>query len=291
MPKPIHIASRTSLLAKVMTNAVITELEKQTSLYCWEILDIKTDNKIDPTDPNGIKGVFTNALEESIRQKKSRLAVHSAKDLPSRLNEDMVIAAYLKRGDPRDVLISKKNASLKDLPSHSIIGTASLRRKMLIEHLRPDLKTASLRGNIDSRIKKLNEYDAIVLAASGLERLGINNVITEHLDPKIFIPAAGQGAIAVTCLKEDLEMQALLKPLNDEKTQYCVEIERNICHALDLSCHAPIGVFATQNSGLLQVHVHLTLNDNCFHDVFSAQTTNAQALVQNIIDTITQRTR
>lgn len=290
MQKKIYIASRTSQLALIMTNQVIEELKQYSSTTNVEIIKITTSNANIQNEPLGIKGVFTNALDDAVRQGQASFGVHSTKDLPSKLSDDMVVAAYLKRGNPKDAIISKHNLSLKKLPKNAVIGTASLRRAMLVKHIRPDLSIAPLRGNIDTRLNKNTDYDAIILAACGLERFDAKKHITEQLDPTIFIPAAGQGAIAITCRRNDTETIALLRPLDHLETRKCVEIERMICAQLNLSCHAPIGVYTYYENNIIHTKIHLIRNNQSFIQSFSCTEADIDTLVVKITKEILDKT-
>ena len=290
MQKTIQVASRTSQLALIMTNQVIDHLRHNNPDIHFNIQGIKTSNTNIHNDPLGIKGVFTNALDAAVRSGEALFAVHSTKDLPSSLSDDMMVAAFLTRGNPKDALISKHKKKLIDLPLNGVIGTSSPRREMLIKHIRPDLSIEPLRGNIDSRLRKSADYDAIILAASGLERFGATAHITETLDPTVFIPAAGQGVIAVTCKKNDPETIALLSHLDDPETRTCVEIERMICARLNLSCYAPIGVYTYHKDNLLNTAIHLIRHGKPFIASYQHAEPNTDELIENIVTTVLKDT-
>ncbi len=290
MHKKIQIASRTSQLAKIMTNHVIQALKTNEPDIKFEILDVKTSNQNIKEEPLGIKGVFTNALDAAVRDGLASFAVHSTKDLPSKLSDDMVVAAFLKRANPKDALISKHGLPLNQLPQNGSVGTASMRRAMLIKHLRSDLSTEILRGNIDTRLSKKDQFDAIILAASGLERFGGMDHITEQLDPTQFVPAAGQGVIAITCLKDDIKMASMLTKLDDIDTRLCVEIERTICERLNLSCHAPIGVYAYLDNENILLKTHLIRNKKTFIGSFKAKRHENLQLIEDALSAIKQKT-
>ena len=290
MQKVIQVASRTSQLAMIMTNHVIDRLRHDAPDINFKIQGIRTSNTNIQSNPLGIKGVFTNTLDNAVRLGETLFAVHSTKDLPSKLSDDMVVAAYLKRGNPQDALISKHNKQLSELPPKSIIGTSSPRREMLLKQFRPDVSIEPLRGNIDSRLNKQSEYDAIILAASGLERFGATSQITELLDPTVFVPAAGQGVIAVTCKKEDIETMTLLHSLDDSETRTCVEIERMVCAELNLSCHSPIGVYTYYKENKLNTEIHLIRNNQSYIANYSHSEESPKKLVEIIVNDVLNKT-
>lgn len=291
MSKEIRVASRTSQLAQAMTNQVIGLLNNHEPQYTFVITGIKTNNSTDVNAHLGIKGIFTNALDESVRSGTSTFAVHSAKDLPSALSHDMVIAAYLKRDSVNDVLISKHGVSFENLPKNAVIGTASIRRSMLVTHFRPDISMKPLRGNIDTRLSKKADYDAIILAGCGLQRLDLSNHITEVLNPHTFIPAAGQGTIAITCKKNDTPTITLLSQLDDQDTRDCVEIERKICSNLNLSCHAPIGIYAYFKDNIIHLDIHLERNKHTYVDSFEMKKIETiDGFIERATSTIMQKT-
>jgi len=195
-------------------------------------------------------------IEVALRVGGIDLAVHSAKDLSSTLPPDMVLAAFLPRADARDVLISGEGAKLSDLPAGARVGTSSPRRACLLRALRPDLTLLDIRGNVDTRLRKLREgqYDAIVLAAAGLERLGLLDSVTEWLDPRSFVPAVAQGALAIEVRAGDTYVTELAGALNDPDTSIAVRAERAFLARLKAGCSLPVGAYATLEGGSL----HLT---------------------------------
>ncbi len=214
-----------------------------------EIVAIKTtgDVIVDvPLGEAGGKGLFTRELDLALLQGGIDLGVHSAKDLPTVLPDGIEIAGYLPREDVRDAWISPHAPHPRDLPEGSIIGTASLRRGAMIKRLRPDLKITLLRGNVETRLAKLarGEAAATLLALAGLKRLGLEAKATAILDPGEFIPAAGQGAIAITMRTGDESIRALLAPVLDAKTAIALEAERALLRVLDGSCKTPVGAHA-----------------------------------------------
>jgi hydroxymethylbilane synthase len=199
----------------------------------------------------GDKGFFTKELEAVLLNGEVDFAVHSMKDLPTEITEGLVIAAVTKRHDPRDMLISRDNLTFAQLPKGARIGTSSLRRKSQLLHKRPDLEMVDIRGNIDTRIKKMktNNYNAIVLAAAGVERLGLEGLITQKLDYSICLPAVGQGALGIETRADDAEVIEITGKVNDLLTEKCVTAERALLRSLEGGCQVPVGAIATVDMG------------------------------------------
>lgn len=200
-----------------------------------------------PLSEIGGNGLFVTQIEEALREGRIDLAVHSAKDLSSALPPDMTLAAFLPRADARDVLVSREGHTLMSLPPGATVGTSSPRRTCQVLALRPDLRVLDIRGNVDTRLHKLREgqYDAIVLAAAGLERLGMIDCVTEWLDPSVMLPAAAQGALVVEVRADDSFMLDLAGKLNDPITSAAVRAERAFLAAIGGGCSLPIGAYAT----------------------------------------------
>jgi hydroxymethylbilane synthase len=194
----------------------------------------------------GGKGAFLKEIEEAMLAGEVDLAVHSLKDVPTALPDGLRLCAVLARADPRDALVSARGARFADLPAGSVIGTSSLRRQCQVRALRPDLAVTDLRGNVDTRLQKLRDgrCDAVILAQAGLERLGRAGEATEVLDAATFLPAPGQGAIALECRGEDQTIAAAAAPLNHAKTAREVEAERALLKALGGGCNVPLGAYA-----------------------------------------------
>ena len=193
----------------------------------------------------GGKGLFVKELEEALLNDLADFAVHSMKDVPATFPDGLGLAAICKRDHPLDALISLKYKSLNDLPIGACIGTSSLRRQSQLLAYRPDLVIRPLRGNINTRIKKLEnfEFDGIILARAGLERMGLTHLITETLSKDIMLPACGQGALGIECKLDRKYLMALLAPLNDQKTAVCVTCEREVNRRLGGNCHVPLAVY------------------------------------------------
>jgi hydroxymethylbilane synthase len=200
-----------------------------------------------PLSEVGGKGLFLKELEVAMLEGRADAAVHSLKDVPMELDGPFELAAVLERADPFDAFVSVKYSALEELPLGAVVGTSSQRRQALLRAHRPDLKLVDLRGNVNTRLAKLDAggYDAIVLAAAGLTRLGMEDRIRERLVAPRFIPAAAQGAITVECRQGDAETIALVSVLDDAPTRACVRAERAMTRSLGGSCHVPIAAYAT----------------------------------------------
>jgi hydroxymethylbilane synthase len=201
----------------------------------------------------GGKGLFTKELDEALLDGRIDAAVHSMKDLPTHLPAGIVLAAVPEREDPRDAFISRKAQSLKDLPPGAVVGTASLRRQAQALHLRPDLKIVTLRGSVQTRLKKLEDgvIDATFLALAGLNRLSLTGHVTSVIDNEEMPPAPGQGALAITCRADDGAARALLRKISVPASEIATAAERGFLEALDGSCRTPIGALATITGGTL----------------------------------------
>lgn len=250
----IVVGSRQSALALTQTGQVIDDLIRLSGQhgfdFTFEVHKIVTkgDRILDVTlSKVGGKGLFVKEIEQAMLDKEIDMAVHSMKDMPSELPPGLVNGAVPKRVDPRDCLISRGGLRLDQLPQGARVGTSSLRRSSQLAALRPDLDIQPVRGNIDSRLKKLEngEYDAILLAAAGLTRMGWESRITQMLPPEVCLPAVGQGALGIECREDDAELRKLLAFYNDERTAFTVAAERTFLGALNGGCQVPIGAFAT----------------------------------------------
>ncbi len=201
----------------------------------------------------GGKGLFTKELDEALLDGRIDAAIHSLKDLPTVMPDGIALAAIPSREDPRDGFISSKARSLAELPQGAVVGTASLRRQAQTLHLRPDLKIVTLRGSIQTRLKRMNEgvMDATFLALAGLTRMGLQSHVTSLIDIEDMPPAPGQGALAVTCRADDAKTRELLARITVPEFEIAVAAERGFLHALDGSCRTPIGALARLNNGML----------------------------------------
>lgn len=248
--RKLIVGSRRSKLALTQTNWVISELKKLDPSFQFEVEEVVTkgDRILDVTlSKVGGKGLFVKEIEQKMLDKEIDLAVHSMKDMPAVLPEGLTIGCIPEREDHRDAFISKNHLPLEKLKPGAKVGTSSLRRGAQILAERPDLEIKWIRGNIDTRLAKLEteDYDAIILAAAGLSRMGWSkDIVTEFLEPSICLPAVGQGALAIECREDDEEVLALLKKLECEATKKTVTAERSFLHKLEGGCQVPIAGFA-----------------------------------------------
>ena len=245
----IVIASRESALALWQARHVQAELQRRYPECDVTILGMTTqgDRMLHASLAKvGGKGLFVKELEDALAQRCADLAVHSMKDVPMRLPPGFELAAVLQRADPRDALVAKRCRTLGELPDGARIGTSSLRRESQIRARYPNLRVEPLRGNVTTRLRKLDEgqFDAIVLAAAGLKRLGLEDRITALLTPEESLPAAGQGALGLECLATREDVRERLAALNHERTALCVSAERAVSRALTGSCSVPLGAYA-----------------------------------------------
>jgi hydroxymethylbilane synthase len=203
----------------------------------------------------GGKGLFVKELEDALAGGRADIAVHSVKDVPMLLPPGFVLAAMLERADPRDAFVSVRYPDLMSLPAGARVGTSSLRRECQLRARRPDLRYLPLRGNVPTRLKKLDDdqYDAIILASAGLKRLGLENRITRLLTPAESLPAPGQGALGIECLASRADLAGLLAPLVDPATTQCVEAERAFSRALSGNCNLPLGAYAEAGGATIRL--------------------------------------
>ena len=257
----LRVGSRGSPLALAQAR----ELQSRLAAACGlapdriEIKTIRTTGEtiVDrPLAEAGGKGLFTKEIEEALLAGAIDIAVHSSKDMPTVLPAGLVLAGFLPREDPRDALISRKAKSLRELPRAAVVGTASLRRQALLKRLRPDLVIVPLRGNVETRLRKLESggIDATVLALAGLKRLGLGAAATAVLDIDEFLPAVGQGAIGIETRADDAETRALVAAVDDPDTAIAVTAERAFLAVLDGSCRTPIAGHARVSDGTLRFH-------------------------------------
>ena len=247
--KKIRIGTRKSKLALWQANFIASTLSNEYPNINVELVYITTkgDKILDsPLSKIGGKGLFTKELEIQMLEGNIDLAVHSLKDVPAQLPPEFIISAVTKRAEPFDAFVSNKYKSFEELPKGAVIGTSSLRRRAQLLSIRSDLKIENLRGNVDTRLKKLDEgnFDAIILAAAGLKRLGYENRINKILPPEIMLPAVGQGAIAVETLTDNVEIRGILQFIDDKNTRSVTLAERAFLRIVEGGCQVPIGVFA-----------------------------------------------
>lgn len=236
----------------------------------------------------GDKGLFVKEIETALLEGEADLAVHSSKDVPTQIPEGLALGAFLKRVDPRDVLISKSGRGLDALPAGSVIGTSSLRRIAQILNRRPDLKIEDVRGNLDTRLRKMDDglFDAIVLAAAGLDRMGWSEGITERIPSDIMLSAVGQGAIAVEVRQDDEDMRELMTYLEDPATRAAVTAERSLLRELEGGCQIPIGALGILEDGMLKLDgmVASLTGDRLIRDSITGATEEADELGVRLAD-------
>jgi len=260
----IRLGTRGSKLATTQSGVIAEQLRL---LGCTvEVVIIKTTGDRfpeRPVDQFSGKGVFVAEIEQALLRHDIDLAVHSLKDLPGEMTPGLALAATPVREDPRDALIGRIAPTLAELPPGARVGTSSLRRRAQLLALRSDLEMLEMRGNVDTRLRKLDEgqYDAICLAAAGLRRLGLAGQITEYFDTRDVLPAAGQGSLALQTREDDAATLAAVAPLHDEATGLAVRAERAVLAALGGGCQLPLGVFATVQDSRIAIRAMLSSLD------------------------------
>lgn len=252
----VRIATRKSALALWQANFVKAELEAAHPGLQVELVPMSTqgDKILDtPLAKIGGKGLFVKELETAMLEGRADIAVHSMKDVPVDFPEGLMLHTICRREDPRDAFVSNHYQQLADLPQGAVVGTSSLRRQCQIKAMRPDLQIKDLRGNVNTRLAKLDagEFDAIILASAGLLRLGFAGRIASFLDVGTSLPANGQGAVGIECRSDDVVVQQLLAPLEHKETRICVLAERAMNRKLQGGCQVPIGAFAVLNQNEL----------------------------------------
>ena len=257
----IIIGSRGSKLALIYAEKVRIKLKEVFS----EVIEIKKivtsgdENQKDRLSSLGGKGLFSKKIEKELIEKKIDIAVHALKDMPSIETEGLITNYFLKRNSPNEILISNKNIKFKDLKPKAVVGTSSYRREYQLKNKRSDLIYKLIRGNVDTRIKKLEEgnYDAIILSKAGVDALNLNNKITEEFTTDELIPCAGQGIIAIQCRVNDLEMKELLEGINDNETRILANTERQVLKILEGDCDTAIGTFSNIKGNNINLAVEL----------------------------------
>ncbi len=260
-PTTLRIATRGSQLARLQTDRVASILEAAHPGLRCEIVVVSTQGDRDKQTPLAIlggQGVFAKELQQAVLRGEADCAVHSVKDLTSEMPAGLTLAAILDRADPRDVLISRHPGGLAGLPTGARVGTSSRRRVAELRLARPDLVAVELRGNVDSRIRKVLDdpeagYDAAILAAAGVERMERGDTISEYLDVDRFIPAPGQGALGVDCRSDDRATRALLETIADSTTTIEVEAERTFLRVCGGGCRSPLAAYAQADAGIVRM--------------------------------------
>ena len=265
-PRRLVIATRESALALWQAEHVRTRLEALYPSSVIELLGVTTqgDRVIDrPLAAIGGKGLFVKDLEVAMAEGRADLAVHSLKDVPMELPREFTLAAVVAREDPRDALVSHRYATLDELPDGAIVGTSSLRREAQLREHHPALRVEALRGNVNTRLRKLDagQYDAMILAAAGLKRLGLADRIRALLEPDDSLPAPGQGALALECRADRGDVISALSPLSDLGTVLATTAERAFSRALSGSCTTPLAAYAQWEEGRLWIRGYLARRD------------------------------
>ena len=256
MGKKLVYATRKSQLALAQSRAFVSGFSRiEPELEIEELTVTTTGDRVQdrPLSEIGGKGLFVKEIEEALLERRADIAVHSMKDVPPALESGLVIGCIPLREDPRDVLVSKTGAKLDELPRGARVGTTSLRRRVQLLELRPDLEVVALRGNVDTRLRKCREgeVDAILLARAGLNRLGLSDVPTEVLEPERFLPAVGQGALAVEQRAGDEAVSSLLAQVSHAETKLCVLAERGVLAAVSGDCQTPVAAYAVRRGSEL----------------------------------------
>jgi len=263
--KKIIIGSRGSKLALVYAErAKAKVLNISPSFEIDDVLIKKITTKGDiiqdiRLSEAGGKGLFSKTIEDELLNGKIDIAVHALKDMPSHETKGLITNCFLERNDPREILISKNNKKIKDLPSNAIVGTSSFRREFQLKKIRQDLNYKLIRGNVDTRIKKLNDglFDAIILSYAGIQSLNLENKISQTFSTSEIIPSAGQGVVALQCRDNDKNMIELLEKINHQPTHNCVLAERNVLKILDGDCETAVGAIAKINEENISLEAEL----------------------------------
>ena len=255
------IGARGSQLAQIYTEKVIIQLKKvsSTPLETKKIVTSGDENQKDRLSNIGGKGLFSKKIEIELINNNIDIAVHALKDMPSIETEGLITNFYLKRNSPNEIFISNDNIKFQDLKPNSIIGTSSYRREYQLKNIRSDLNYKLIRGNVDTRIKKLEngDYDAILLSKAGIEALGLTNKITHEFNTEELIPCAGQGIIAIQCRENDQEIINILEKINDDQSRIIANAERKILKILEGDCDTAVGVYAKIDKDLVNIKAEL----------------------------------
>ncbi len=258
MMKTIRVGTRGSRLAIAQTETALVALRKAHSQVRFEVVQISTKGDVDnrPLFTLDEKGIFEKEVNEAVKQGDVDFAVHSLKDIPSDLSNDLSVACIPKRARPNDVLVTYDGKKLKDLVPGSVVGTSSLRRVVQLTKARPDLNVRPIRGNVETRVKKVisGEYDAAVLAEAGLARLGMKDVIAQRFSIRDFVPAPGQGAIAIVCRRDHTTLAGMLQQIEDRHSRIAVLAERALIRKVEGGCRFPLGAVAITNDDKITLY-------------------------------------
>ena len=285
----LRIATRKSALAQLQTDLIIAELERRFGVICEKVLiSTKGDQMLDVTlDKIGGKGVFVKEIETALLHGDADAAVHSMKDVPADLPEGCELAAMLLRDDVRDVFISRDGIGFFDMPSGAKIGTSSRRREQQLRQLRPDIQVVPIRGNVQTRLNKLQSesLNGTILAAAGLNRLNLSAVVTDYFTPQQMIPAVGQGALGVEILSNSPHAD-LFRQLDHAETRRCVEAERQFMRTLNADCHAAVGAHAWLDGGLLRMIGMFEVNGDIVRREIAGSSHESTRLGQRLAESI-----
>lgn len=296
MAKKIVIGSRGSILAMAQSEMIKKRLEANFPEIEFEIKKIVTSGDTDlvsnwNNSDKSLKSFFTKEIEVELLNGTIDLAVHSMKDMPAVSPAGLICGAVPDREDNRDVLVSKSGKTLMELPAGSIVGTSSLRRTMNLKNLRDDLVIKQLRGNIHTRLNKLknDDYDAILLAAAGLKRVGLESEITEYLDPNKFLPAPAQGVLYIQCRENDEEIKNILKSIHNEEIAKVVAIEREFSKIFDGGCYTPMGCNCELNGDLVTLNGIFFDGDKGYCDSITANINEGIKIAQKLAGEIKEK--
>lgn len=256
--KPIRVGTRGSRLAIAQTEIALAALRRAHPGVRFEVVTISTKGDVDkrPLFTMDEKGIFEKEVNEAVKKGEVDFAVHSLKDVPSDLSDELVVACIPKRASPNDVLVNDKGQKLKELAPGSTVGTSSLRRAVQLTRSRPDLNVRPIRGNVETRVKKVisGEYDAVVLAEAGLTRIGMKDLIVERFGVRDFVPAPGQGAIAIVCRHDNKKLLGMLRQIEDPRSRAEVLAERALIKKVEGGCRFPLGAVAVTNGDRITLY-------------------------------------
>ena len=291
MSKKIIIGSRSSKLALIYAQNAKDQITKKTNLNDEDILIKEIITKGDQVQnvrlsEIGGKGLFSTNIESELQDKKIDIAVHALKDMPAIETDGLRTDTFLERNDPREILITQNKKKLNELKDNAVIGTSSYRREFQIKKIRPDLNCKLIRGNVDTRIKKLNDglYDAIILSYAGIKSLMMENEVTEIFSTEEIIPCAGQGIISLQCRQEDSDIISILEKINHKETYYRAHAERNILKILEGDCETAIGVHSVIDADMITLEAELFSLDGSqrFYEKKSSKVENAKNLGKEV---------
>jgi hydroxymethylbilane synthase len=296
MTVPLRIGTRGSPLALWQANYVADRVRPLAAPRPVELVEIQTSGDVirdKPLSQIGGDGLFTKEIQRAVLDGVADVAVHSLKDLPTAAVEELTLAAVPPRGPSGDVFVSRRHARFDALPPGAVVATSSLRRRAQALHRRPDLTLVSVRGNVETRLRKLDDQglDAIILAQAGLERLGLSAHVTEILDPSWMLPAVGQGALGLECRSDDAATRALLAPLDDEPTRRAVLAERALLRGLGGGCLVPIGAAAVVDGDELRLRATVLSPDGARRvaDDTAGPAADAEELGRRLADALLAR--